>query len=67
MFYVVPYIYSSGMIVNHGKIVIGSVLQSLSTTISMKRSRRELLIDMVVDRGIFKNNQITHALFYVHA
>jgi len=26
----------------------------------MKRSRRELSIDMVIVRGIFKNNQITH-------
>jgi len=25
----------------------------------MKRSRRGLSIDMVIDRGIFKNNQIT--------
>ena len=32
---------------------------NLSTTISMERSRRELSIDMVIHRGIFKNNQIT--------
>jgi len=34
-----------------------------STTISMKRSRRELSIDMVIHRGIFKNNQITLSRF----
>ena len=32
---------------------------NLSTTISMKRSRRELSIDILIHRGIFKNNQIT--------
>ena len=32
---------------------------NLSTTISMKSSRRELSIDMVVHGRIFKNNQIT--------
>jgi len=30
---------------------------NLSTPISMKRSRRELSIDLVIRRGIFKNNQ----------
>jgi len=32
---------------------------SLSTNISMKRSHRELSIDIVIHRGIFKHNQIT--------
>jgi len=32
---------------------------NLLTTISMKRSRRELSIDEVVHRSISKNNQIT--------
>jgi len=32
---------------------------NLLTTISMKRSRRELFIHRVIQRGIFKNNQIT--------
>jgi len=33
----------------------------------MKKSRRELSIDMVIQRGIFKNNQImTFPLFYLH-
>jgi len=34
---------------------------NLSTTISMNRARRELSIDTVIHRGIFKNIQI--ALF----
>jgi len=32
---------------------------NLSRTISMKRSRRELSIDMVIHRDIFKYNEIT--------
>jgi len=31
---------------------------NLSTSMSIKRSRRELSIDMIIQRGIFKNNQI---------
>jgi len=43
-----------------GESVIWLFLKiNLSTTISMKRSRRELSIDMVIHRGIVKNNQIT--------
>jgi len=33
--------------------------KNLSTTILMKRSRRQLSTDMVIHSGIFKNNQIT--------
>jgi len=32
---------------------------NFKTTISLKRSRRELSINMVIDRFIFKNSQIT--------
>ena len=32
----------------------------------MKMFRRELLIDKVIDKGFFKNNQITLSLFYQH-
>jgi len=40
--------------------VIGLFLKiNLSTTLSMKTSRRELSIDMVIYRVIFKNNQTT--------
>jgi len=40
-----------------GEIVIWLFLKiNLSTTTSIKRSRRELSIDMVIHRGIFKNN-----------
>jgi len=31
----------------------------LSTTVSIKRSRRELSFDVVVDRDTFQTNQIT--------
>jgi len=31
----------------------------LATTVSMGRSRQELSTDMVIDSGIFKNNQTT--------
>jgi len=42
-----------------GKTAIWPFLRKkLSTTISMKRSRRELSIDMVIHRGIIKNNKI---------
>jgi len=37
---------------------------NLSKTISMKRSRWELSIDMVIHRGILKNNQITPLLCF---
>jgi len=32
----------------------------------MKRSRRELSIDMVIDKLIFKNNKMTFYLFCLH-
>ena len=49
-----------GMKVKHGKDVIWLFLKiPLWITISMKSSRRDLSIDMVIQRGIFKNNQIT--------
>jgi len=32
--------------------------------VNMQRSRRELSVDMVVHRGIFKNNHITLFLFF---
>jgi len=48
------------MKVEQGKSVIWLFLKiNLSTTISMKRSRRELSIDMVIHKKIFENNQIT--------
>jgi len=50
-----------GMKVKQGKGVIWLFMKmNLSTTISMKRSRRELSIDMVIQRGIYKNKHITH-------
>ena len=50
----------SGMKVKQGENVIWLVLEiNLSTTISMKRSRQELSIDMFIQRGIVQNNQIT--------
>jgi len=53
------------MKVKQGESVIWIFLKlNLSTTISMKRSRRELSIDMVIPKGIFENNQITLLLFY---
>jgi len=51
---------ASGMEVKQGESVIWLFLKiNLSTSISTKRSRRELSIDIVVHRGAFKNNQIT--------
>jgi len=48
------------MKVKQGKSVIWLFLKiNLSTTTSMKRSRRELSIDIVIQRGIFQNNQTT--------
>jgi len=48
------------MKVKHEESVFWLVLKiNLPTTISMKRSRGELSIDMVIHMGIFKNNQIT--------
>jgi len=47
-------------IVEHGEkrnLIIFMI--NLSTTISMKRSRRELSIDVIIHKGIFNNNQIT--------
>jgi len=47
------------MKVKQGERVISLFLKiNLSTSISMKRSRRELSIDMVIHRNIFKNNQV---------
>jgi len=56
------------MKVKQGKSVICMFLKiNLSTTISMKRSRRKLFINMVVDRDILWNNLITLIpLFYLH-
>jgi len=34
-------------------------LKKLITKTSMKRSRRELSINIVIDRSIFQNNQVT--------
>jgi len=50
-----------------GKNVIWVFLKiKPSTTTSIKRSRQELSIDMVIDRGIFKNNQMTlFSLFFI--
>jgi len=43
-----------------GESVIWLFLKiNLPTAISMKKYRRELSIDMIIDRGIFKNNQIS--------
>ena len=39
---------------------------NLLTIISMKRSRRELSIDMVIHRSIFKNNLITLFLCFTY-
>jgi len=45
------------MEVKHGESVILLFFKiNLSTTISMKRSRRELFIGVVIHRGISKNN-----------
>jgi len=49
-----------GMQVKYERNVIGLFLKiNLSSGISMKRSRRELSIDMVICRGVYENNQIT--------
>jgi len=37
---------------------------NLLTTISMKRSRRELSFDTVIDRGVSKNNKITLVSYF---
>ena len=42
-----------------------SIKINLSTTISMKRSRREFLIDMVIDKGILKNDQIPASFAFI--
>ena len=34
----------------------------MNNHVDIESSRRDLFIDMVVDKLIFKNNQITHAL-----
>jgi len=48
------------MMVKQGKSVIRLFLKiPLSITISIESSRRALLIDMVDDRFILENNQIT--------
>jgi len=48
------------MTMKHGETSIWLFLKiNLSTTISMERSRRELSIDVVIHKGILKNNQIT--------
>jgi len=50
----------SGMKVKQGKSVIWLIIKiNLTTTILMKRSRRELSIDMLIQGVIFENNQIT--------
>jgi len=36
------------------------IFEDKPTNNLMKRSRRELSNDMVIRKGIFKNNQITH-------
>jgi len=49
-----------GMKVKQGANVIGLFLKTnLSTAISMKRSRRELSIDMFIHKSIYKNDEIT--------
>jgi len=48
-----------GMKMKQGESAITSLKINLPTTISMKRSRWELSIDMVINRGTFKNTQIT--------
>jgi len=49
-----------GMNMKQGKSIVWLFLQiSLSTPISMKRSYRKLFIDVVVARGVLKNNEIT--------
>jgi len=46
-----------GMEVKQVKSIIWLFLKiNLSTTISIKRSRRELSIDVVIHRAIFKSN-----------
>jgi len=50
-----------GMKVEQGESAMSLLLKiNRSTTTSMKTSRRELSIEMVIHRSIFKNNQITH-------